>query len=662
MTILDIYLRLKSVPPTSLWTWTVPPTPDKGILTTNQAFLAAKNSEPKQSPIQLVNSLQTQLNQVIQDQHLPILSRVDGPYLNIFLNPEATGSIIFDQGSLFSLPKLNQTILIDFFNPNVGKKMHVGHIRSANIGEAMRRILSLKYDLVISNNHLGDWGIQFSYLIWGLNNFDRLNLAFPKPNLLQIHSPSLAEPSQIVEQLYQIYVRVNQMVETEEDIKQTCKEQMEFLEKGMIAQGQFETREEAQRYLEIYTLYDLIVRLSLQNYQKAAEFLNLNQIYSLDQPNRQRPVHHLSGPGIWVNHPQPVNHQFDLIVGESFYIKYTPLFDKLVTAGIAIKDPDSKAIYVDLENQNLGRCYLISSEGYSLYHSRDILARFIWAGVLGANLMLSFADNRQQHSFQQVFAVIKLILESKIFERDNFGDLNRQQTDQALRILAQETAKLVSFGFMTLPDGAMSTRKGKIVAFEELQKDLETKVREVLSQKTQAEVTDDLVRKVAVATLKWVDLFRDRDQDVVFDLNQFLKFEGNTGVYQLYTVARINSILEKNADFIDQINKLNQPDQLPTQNFAIHTLKTEELEILQIMHQLPLILDQITTNYKPHLLCTHLFNLATKFNTWYAKPENSITKEVDLYRKIALIQLIISLKEHFTHVLELLGIETVEKL
>jgi arginyl-tRNA synthetase len=153
---------------------------------------------------------------------------------------------------------------------------------------------------------------------------------------------------------------------------------------------------------------------------------------------------------------------------------------------------------------------------------------------------------------------------------------------------------------------------------------------------------------VAVAALKWLDLHRDREQDVVFDLDKFLKFEGNTGIYQLYTIARLSSILDK--------YQFNAENSHPN----ISKLNDTETFLLKQTFTLPLVLEKVAQYYKPHWLCNHLFEVASEVNSWYSK--YSVSQESDPERQQALLALTYKLKHHLWLGLELLGIEPLEEL
>jgi arginyl-tRNA synthetase len=243
----------------------------------------------------------------------------------------------------------------------------------------------------------------------------------------------------------------------------------------------------------------------------------------------------------------------------------------------------------------LGRCYLISSAGYTSYAYRDLAARIHWAGELDMDIMITVTANEQNHHFQQLFAICYYLSELKSFQEKFSTKISSR--------LNYDSLVHISYGFLTLPEGKMST-------------------------------------------LKWYDLARDSAGDIVLDIPKILSFEGNTGVYQLYTIARLNSILKKNST--------------TDQNLNYDLLNPVEQKIIKACWLTPLVLDQISSSYKPHHLCNHLFEIATMVNSWYV--ETSVSRETQENRKQTLLNFCQQIQLHLKNGLELLGIESLEEL
>jgi arginyl-tRNA synthetase len=625
------------------FTWNLPPDLDKGILTTNQAFVVAK--ELKKNPQEISESLATEINAFLKTKKLDFMATPVGPYINIDFT-EAGLHNYFYQTKVDTI-KADDTnkVLVEYFAPNVGKKMHIGNIRTANIGECLRRTLSLKHNKVISNNHLGDWGIQFGLLIWGIKNIDKLGFGVFTINWNEEDS------DETVRLLQKVYVKVNELAKEDENIRKECQAATRELE--------LHFGEDPDSDLE--STWKKIINVSIKSYTSAEAYLGLNvlQQESDESDNGINLTQFEGKDGLWLYNKVHRNGQFDVIIGESFYLyfmnelRYLADSSKTEYPGLDFIKREGDAIYADLEAEGLGRCYLISSDGYSIYGARDVIARFVWAGLFDTVSHISLADNRQIHTFQQSFTVIRKIIESGYYKTRTFGLLTQAQTDNALDILKNKSALThVSFGFMTLPEGMMSARKGTVLLFETVKNLLEKEVERVLVEKTPDvkinAVFNQKVQKISVAALKWQDLSKDREQDIIFDVKQVTKFEGNTGVYQLYTLARISNILVKN----ETTSKLNPENAI--------LLNEKEIQLLKKMYQLPYSINGVIDNLKPHILCNYLFEFTTMVNSWYA--EHSVAREEDTDRRDALLHLCYRMKIHIAYCLSLLGIEPTESL
>jgi arginyl-tRNA synthetase len=618
------------------FTWNLPPDTKLGLLTTNQAFILAK--ETKENPAILATNLCSDINVFFADNQMEFIANTAGPYININFNAKKLNSELLTIQKTVDLEKTDESRFIEYLSPNVGKKMHVGHIRTADIGESLRRIMALKYSGVISNNHLGDWGIQFGLLIWGIEHVKELGLG------LQNVDWKNENADETVNTLQKIYVKVNELCETDENIRKQTQLNATILEQKLLV-------DEPDKTIEIWKQ---IIDVSIKSYTAGEGYLGLNLVTQNNENGKKSfdlPSNMVDKLGVWQAFETHKNGAFDLIIGESYYAHFITEIDRWVEAGIATQE--GKAIYVDLEDQKLGRCYLVSSDGYSIYAARDVIARFVWAGVFGSTQYLSLVDNRQSHSIKQSFAVLAKILKAEIYKQTNFGDLSLNQTQKAVEILSQKQALVhVSFGFMSLPSGAMSTRTGNILLFETVKNLLEDEVERVLLTKNasqkQNQDFNQKVAKISVAALKWQDLSNDRDKDIVFDPAQVVKFEGNTGVYQLYTLARINNIVNK--------NETTSPLTYKTGEF----LNELENEIMKKQFQLPYVLEQVLATNKPHILCNHLYEFTTLVNSWYAC--TPVGREENSNRRDALIQLCKKISNHIEICLVLLGIEPVETL
>jgi arginyl-tRNA synthetase len=616
--------------------WQISPKPELGILSSSIAF--RKSKEIGKPPIEISTGLSATINEFLKKQNPDFCATTAGPYINIDFTETGLQNYYFQKDDEAFTQSKTDKILLDYFAPNVGKTMHIGNIRSSNIGEALRRILSTQYKSVITNNHLGDWGIQFGFIIWGIQHVKQLKLDFQN-----IHWENEL-PLEIVAKLQKIYVAVNTLSDENEQIRKDCQHLTRQLEQDL--KNGIESAE--------IELWNNIVNASVFSYTNSEGYLGVNcgPIDTGYEHISQTVVDSISSySGVWSANSSHKNGQFDLILGESFYTHFMNEADYWVQKGLAKQE--GNAIYFDLEEQGLGRCYVVTSEGYSIYAGRDIVARFLWAGLFETVSNLTCTDNRQSHSFRQVFCIVDLLAKSRIYDKKPFAILSIEQTQKALHILKSSGSLIhVPFGFMTLPDGAMSARKGKGLMFEDLKIQLEKEVEKVLLEKSPKQKKTPLfyekVQKISVASLKWQDLSRDREQDIVFSVKDTVTFEGNTGVYQLYTLSRISNILRKN----ETSNKLHPESAI--------LLNEKEIEILKKMFTLPEILQNAAVTLKPHLICTHIFELNSMINSWYT--QFSVSLEEDLSRKDALLHFCVRIKKHLFLALTLVGIEPIDEM
>lgn len=631
MTILEPLQALAAAFP---YQWTLPPNLSLGVLTTNEAFKQAKASglTPSAKALEIAQEIQEFLNK----KQLPFKVSTVGPYVN--LTPTTTVlNKLLREGLTYSLEQKNDRILLDFFSPNVGKQMHIGHMRSANVGESLRRLFALRYPEIITDNHIADCGIQFAILIWGVSNLSKLSVGFQKIDFAGVED-------EIINQLNAVYVAANAKIQAEPEIREQAQALAAKLEAAIA-------KNETSRLTKEFTLIREIVEINNRVFSAGESYLDLNNWQNPLSPITAELAAQLERqPGVWGVNSTHRTGEFDLILGESYYQQFLGEFEFWAEAGLITRE--DKGYYVDLEEEGLGRAYLVSSAGYSVYTGRDVLARIIWAGLFGATRMITVADNRQSHSFKQTFAVLKRIAYSQVYAKRPFASLTPEQTKQALTVLQKDSLEHVGFGFISLPSGVMSARKGTVVKFHEFSAALEEQVDTVLRAKNpQAKrgiAYNQKVQQIAAATIKWFDLSRDKDQDIVFNAEEMLSFEGNTGVYQLYTYARICNILQR------------VETTAPLDSESILTLNEREREILLEAYTLAYTLEQAIDRLRPHLVATHIYSLTAKINSWYTT--HSVSLEENPARRDALLGWLRTLKAHLGFCLELLGITPLEKV
>ena len=445
---------------------------------------------------------------------------IAGPgFLNVRLNPHWVAgqlqSIIPDRRLGIEPVEKKQTVVVDYSAPNVAKQMHVGHLRSSVIGDAIARVLDFEGHAVIRQNHIGDWGTQFGMLI-----------AFTKGGIAATH----------IEDLEQFY----------RDAKQKFDADPAFAD-------------EARK---------TVVRLQAHNAEELALWRTI-----VDETRRHyQPIYERLGVKLRPEHER----------GESFY---NPMLADVVAdlkaKGIAKESEGAIAVFTEgFENPLI----VEKTGGGYLYATTDLAAIRYRVKELHADRIIYTHDSRQAQHFAQVF-----------------------QTARKASFAGNTQLDYAPFGTMLGADGKpFKTRSGETVKLKDLLDEAEERALAVVNQKN-AELPEEqkkaIAHAVGIGGVKYADLSKDRISDYVFDWDKMLAMDGNTAPYLQYAHARIKSIMRKAEGRSQKAEvKLDSPYELA---LGKHVLRLGE------------ILESVARELKPHILCTYLYDLATKYSAFY---------------------------------------------
>ncbi len=459
----------------------------------------------------------------------------------------------------------NKVVRLEYFQPNVAKTLHVGHLRSAVIGDSLKRMLMATGHRVYSDNHLGDWGTQFGILLYG---FKKLNAEEKN----KIENGGL-------EALTELYVSENGKIEIDPTRRDLAKEEFAKLERGDEENKQ---------------IWEWMVKVSVARFQKISEQLELLP--------------------------------FEEQLSESFFEpQLKGIVDFAMEKGIAKKQSDGSVI-VDLADKNLDQAVLLKSDGASTYLLRDLATIIFFKKERGFEKNLYVVDDRQAHHFKQVFEVAERLGYSKPGENEH-----------------------IKFGFMSLPEGALSTRRGAVAKAEDLIQEVSESAEKVIEEKnSELKNREEVAKRVALGALKFFDLRHHRESNIIFRKEEALSFEGATGPYLQYAYARLKSILKKVEG--EEIKE----------NFENLELSPIERQVAVTIIRLPDELERGVAERAPNIVANYLLNLAQTANEFYHS--SPVMKEADLGKKVMRLNLIrattITLKEG----LELLGIKPQEEM
>lgn len=287
------------------------------------------------------------------------------------------------------------------------------------------------------------------------------------------------------------------------------------------------------------------------------------------------------------------------------------------------------AIGMNLEDAQLGFCLLLKKDGTGLYATKDLeLARRKFQDYQ-IEKSIYVVDLRQSLHFQQVFEVLKR--------------LGFEQAKDCYHL---------AYNFVELPDGAMSSRKGNIIPITELMERMEKKIVENFLHRYEKEWSQDeiakVARQVANAAIKYGMLRIDTNKKIVFEMEEWLRMDGESGPFIQYAAARIRSLLRKLS--FDPASSFD----------ASLLLHPKERALLQKSLYFSPVVRLCSENERISPLCTYLYELAQDFNSFYH--EVSLTQSETLELRNSRLHLASAVGEIFRVGLELLGIEVPERM
>lgn len=295
---------------------------------------------------------------------------------------------------------------------------------------------------------------------------------------------------------------------------------------------------------------------------------------------------------------------------------------RLLTEGVA--KMSEGAVIVDLEEQGLGVNLLRKSDGTLLYNAKDLALAYKKEGDYDADRLVIIVDNRQSLAMRQLIATLKLM---------GFpGDVQH-----------------LSYDMVTLPDGAMSSRKGNIVRWSDMYDAMFTN----LSKETSARHPDWSSRKVAataktlaIASVKFVMLRQDPEKVLTFDMEEAMAAEGYTAPYVLYTVARIHTLLNK-AEIAPEERA----------NLLTHAL---ERSLLKAIAKFPDVIHAAGATYRASAIAQYAFELSQEFARYYEAVR--ILDDNNHDRVAARLGLLDAVRQTLSNAMGALGIEVVKEM
>lgn len=318
---------------------------------------------------------------------------------------------------------------------------------------------------------------------------------------------------------------------------------------------------------------------------------------------------------------------FDTVIGESFYIDKMDKVYELLEEAHVLRESEGAQI-VDLEDKGLGVCMIKKSNGSSIYVTRDLAAIRYRAQTYDFDKCLYVVAYEQALHFKQLFEVAQYL------------DIN-QKCKQGLRH--------VQYGMVRLSTGKMSTREGNVIKVEDLLTEAINRVNQIIKEKNPEMENSELeAKKIGIGAVIFHNLANTIIKDQVFDWDQVLNFQGETGPYIQYTYVRTKSVLEK-------VGYLPKAEQIHEEKL----LDEYSQDIIKLIYSFQDILIQVTQKEEPSILARYLIDLAKAYSSFYN--ENKIITE-DKEMQDARIYLTYSVGKVLKTGAKLLGIEMPNKM
>ena len=315
-----------------------------GDFQTNFAMMNSKiiGGNPRKIAEEIVNEIGT-------CNHLIEKLEIAGPgFINIFLKDEYLGEYVSKMTiEKFEYTELNTKgdVIIDYSSPNIAKRMHIGHLRSTIIGDAVKRLYNFLGYHTVADNHIGDWGTQFGKLIIGYRKWLDKEAYEKNP----------------IEELERVYVEFSKESENDPSLDDLAREELKKLQDGDK---------------ENYALWQEFIKVSLDEYNKLYNRMGIT---------------------------------FDTYYGESFYHNMMPaVLDELVEKGLAVEDQGAKVVFFD-EKDNLHPCIVQKKDGAFLYSTSDIATVKFRKENYDINRLIYLTDERQQDHFKQFFKITEML-------------------------------------------------------------------------------------------------------------------------------------------------------------------------------------------------------------------------------------------------------------
>ena len=532
-------------------------------------------------------------------------------FLNLSIAEGAWLSLLqaIDQDDRFGMKKADENsplVMIEYSSPNTNKPLHLGHVRNNLLGWSLAQIMEANGNKVVKTNIVNDRGIHIC----------KSMLAWLKYGNGETPESSGKKGDHLIGDYYVAFDK-----HYREEIKE------------LMAQGMDEEKAKQEAPL-IKEAHEMLVKWENNDPEVRALWEKMNNwVYAgFDETYKKMGV------------------GFDKIYYESqTYLKGKAKVEEGLAKGLFERHEDN-SVWADLTNEGLDQKLLLRSDGTSVYMTQDIGTAEMRFQDYPIDKMIYVVGNEQNYHFQ----VLSILLD---------------------RLGCRWGKELVhfSYGMVELPNGKMKSREGTVVDADDL---MALMVEDAYKTSMELGKFDDMTeeerreiaRIVGMGALKYFILKVDARKNMLFNPEESIDFNGNTGPFIQYTYARIRSILRKSVECRTESAEFAtaQPaaDGTAVANSTLYTLNSKlsekEIELIQKMSEFGAAVEQAGKDYSPSGIANYCYELTKVFNQFYH--DFSILNEPDEQKKAVRLMLAKNVAKIIKNAMALLGIEVPERM
>ena len=523
-------------------------------------------------------------------------------FLNLTIAPAAWISLLnrIDSEPRFGEKTVNEQsplVMVEYSSPNTNKPLHLGHVRNNLLGWSLAQIMEANGNRVVKTNIVNDRGIHIckSMLAWKKWGNGATPESTGKKGDHLIGDYYVAFDQHYRAELAELTAKFKAEGMTDEEAEKRAKEESPLMKEA----------------------HDMLVRWEQGDEEVRALWKKMNDwVYQgFDE------TYKAMGVG------------FDKIYYESeTYLEGKAKVEEGLAKGLFFRKPDG-SVWADLSNEGLDQKLLLRADGTSVYMTQDIGTADLRFKDYPIDKMIYVVGNEQNYHFQ----VLSILLDRLGFK------------------WGKELVHF-SYGMVELPNGKMKSREGTVVDADDLMEEMVSAARRTSEELGKfADMTEnernEIARIVGMGALKYFILKVDARKNMLFNPDESIDFNGNTGPFIQYTYARIRSIMRK-AEAEGIVLPTVLPDTLP--------LNEKEVQLIQKLNSFEAVVEQAGKDYSPSGIANYCYELTKDFNQFYH--DYSILNAESGEAKTLRLALAKNVAKTIKNGMQLLGIEVPERM